>query len=367
MPKIAFTDLSVRSLKPGTYFDTKTPAFGMRVGTHRRTWIVLKGARSTKLKLGHYPQLPLSEARKQALIALGSPYAPKETGITFAVAVPIFLEEHYKDKKPRTKSEAARLLGRFPQLQKKPLPEISDDDIKRQLDTLSGVPSEQLHAFRAMRTMFRGCTRPPHRYIQHSPLEGYAPPSEDRKGDRILTDRELAKIWRDCEGPFGAMIRLLILWGTRNGETARTKRSWIEDELLTIPGAFTKNGRSHSIPLLSMAKKILAEQPAEGNYYFTGNRGADSHFNDGSWGKLKIELDKKSKVTNWQVRDLRRTFRSNMAKLGISREICEVLLNHVTGANKNQLDEIYDRYDYLSEKRDALSKWEQRLECILAA
>jgi len=47
-----------------------------------------------------------------------------------------------------------------------------------------------------------------------------------------------------------------------------------------------------------------------------------------------------------------------MAKLGIPRDVAEVLLNHVTGANKNALDEIYNRYDYLEEKRAALAKWE---------
>lgn len=59
---------------------------------------------------------------------------------------------------------------------------------------------------------------------------------------------------------------------------------------------------------------------------------------------------------------MRRTFRSNMAKLKVPREI---LLNHVTGANNNDLDEIYDRYDYLDEKREALQKWETRLRALL--
>ena len=31
------------------------------------------------------------------------------------------------------------------------------------------------------RTMLRWCTCPPRRYITHSPLEGYEPPSQDRK------------------------------------------------------------------------------------------------------------------------------------------------------------------------------------------
>jgi hypothetical protein len=56
---------------------------------------------------------------------------------------------------------------------------------------------------------------------------------------------------------------------------------------------------------------------------------------------------------------------SNMAKLKVPREICAILLNQVTGANKSDLDEIYDRYDYLSEKPQALAKWEDPLKSLL--
>jgi hypothetical protein len=85
----------------------------------------------------------------------------------------------------------------------------------------------------------------------------------------------------------------------------------------------------------------------------------------GSWGKLKKELDKRSGVTDWQVRDLRRTFRSNLARLKVPREVAEVMLNHVTGAGKTDLDEIYDRYDRLAEKREALKKIETHLAKLL--
>jgi len=175
----------------------------------------------------------------------------------------------------------------------------------------------------------------------------------------------LVKVWNACEGQFGAMVRLLILWGTRNGETGRLRRDWIDGDVLTIPGAFTKNGRAHAIPLLPMAKAVLDEQPERGDFFFPGRLLSETHFNDGSWGKFKKALEKRSGVRNWQLRDLRRTFRSNMAKLKIRREIAEQLLNHVTGANRNELDEIYDRYDYLDEKREALEKWENRLHGLI--
>jgi hypothetical protein len=47
--------------------------------------------------------------------------------------------------------------------------------------------------------------------------------ARDLKGTRILTDRELVKVWNACEGMFGAIIRLLILWGLPNWSLGRRR------------------------------------------------------------------------------------------------------------------------------------------------
>lgn len=371
MPILGLTDLSVQSLKPGLYMDRKTPAFGIRVGKRRKTWIVLKEPNRTKIRLGHYPDLPLVEARRRAFVALGTPVGQKEISIDFEQAKQKFIEENYCGKGERTKSETLRLLSRLEF--KCTLSALDDSSIERELGKLAHVPSEQLHAFRALRTMLRWCTKPPHRYIKHSPLEGYSAPGKDTKRKRILSDDELKKIWHACEESFGDMIRLVMLWGCRNGEIGRLQKQWRDKQVVVIPGAFTKNGRAHAIPILPAARAILNRQERLGDnwrdktsdYYFPGHI-KGTHFNDGSWGKLKKELDKRSGVTNWQVRDLRRTFRSTLARLKVPREIAEIMLNHVTGAGKNDLDEIYDRYDYLPEKRAALQKIEAHLKKLLA-
>ena len=64
----------------------------------------------------------------------------------------------------------------------------------------------------------------------------------------------------------------------------------------------------------------------------------------------------------WTIHDLRRTVGTGLGKLGISRFIIARVLNHadrtVTG--------IYDRYEYLNEKRHALDAWGQYLENLIA-
>ncbi len=365
MPRLHLTDIAVRALKPTatstTYWDDATTGFGIRVGKRRKTWTVMRGESRERITLGHYPEMKLAEAREEARRRLAAKPEAAEPRILFADAQESFIEQNYRDAKPRTKKEAKRLLDKhFAALYRKPLHELTDADIERELDKLADRPSEQLHAYRVLRCFLRWCIRSPRRYIRHSPMDGYEAPGKDVKRSRVLTDMELVKLWNAGEGSLGVMVKLLILWGTRRGETAAIRRDWITDDLLTIPGSHTKNGRDHAIPLLPMARALLDEQPNLGPYFFPG-RDPKTHLNDGSWGKMKRELEKTSGVTDWQIRDVRRTFRSTMPRIGVDRATAEVLLNHAPSV----LDEIYDRYDRLAEKRAALAEHESWLEQLL--
>lgn len=306
MPSIQLTDLSIRALKSDAqtdYWDTKMPGFGIRIGKRAKTFMVKKDNR--RINVGRYPEMSLADAKREGRRIIAEASAPpRPRSLTVAEAVKEFIEQHYADKRPRVRAEAKRLLENHfgPAFDRKDVASITDEDIGDQLAKLAHVPSEQLHAFRALRTFLRWCTRPPRRYLPHSPLEGYEAPSQDRKGKRILSDEELMKVWEASEGQYGAMVRLLILWGARNGEVARTRRSWIENGVLTIPGEFTKNHRDHAIPLLPVALEILDAQPDTGDFYFPGHWDGDTHFQDGSWGKLKKEIDVRSGVRGWHPR-----------------------------------------------------------------
>ena len=177
----------------------------------------------------------------------------------------------------------------------------------------------------------------------------------------MLSDVELKAIWDAAERPPHIAVRLLILWGTRNTETASLRREWLLDEVMTIPGSHTKNKRPHAIPVRPLAQSVLDSLPNRGPHYFPSRWEAKDHLDAGSWGKIKREIQAASGTKDWQLRDIRRTFRSNMARLKVPREVAEVLINHAPPV----LDEIYDRYDRLEEKRDALERYEQYLQLLL--
>ena len=88
MPNL--TDLSVQKLPVGLHFDARLPSFGIRVGKQRRTWLVIKGNNRTKVRLGHYPAMSLQDARRKALVTLGSPMQERPQ-ISFPEAVETFL------------------------------------------------------------------------------------------------------------------------------------------------------------------------------------------------------------------------------------------------------------------------------------
>lgn len=363
--KVHLTDIAVRNFRPTaankTYWDDATPGFGVRVGKRAKTWTVMRGAQRERVTIGRYPDLSLSQARTEAKKLLLQAPEPKTETFTFRAAKAMFLEENYREAAIKTKYHATRILNKhFPKLDPKPLPDIGDQEIAHALSKLASTPSEQLHAYRTLRCFFKWCTRPPRRYLRHSPMEGYEPPGRDRKGTRVLSDKELVAVWKAAESPPHSVVRLLILWGTRQGETAALRRNWASEGVLTIPGSHTKNGRDHSIPLLPLARKVLASLPNEGPHYFP-SRWGESHLSDGAWSKIKRELQMKSGTKDWKLRDLRRTFRSNIARLKVPRELAEVMINHAPPV----LDEIYDRYDRLDEKRGALKRYETWLQTLL--
>ena len=56
------------------------------------------------------------------------------------------------------------------------------------------------------------------------------------KRERVLSDRELAEIWRaadEAAAPYGSIIRFLILTGQRRGEVAGMSWNEIADDFTT--------------------------------------------------------------------------------------------------------------------------------------
>ena len=99
------------------------------------------------------------------------------------------------------------------------------------------------------------------RRIERNPCENVHRPDAAPARDRTLTDDEIVAFWHACDDladPIGQLLKLLLLTGCRRTELAGMLWSEIgADSTWVIPGARTKNRRSHAVPLPPLARHIL--------------------------------------------------------------------------------------------------------------
>jgi integrase len=354
------TDITVRTLPEGLHLDVRLPSFGIRVGKRRRTWIVIKGKNRTKISLGHYPAMSLADARKRAMAELSKSTSPSETAMmpSYAEALAEFQVIHVADLRPRSAYQLSRNLTRHFQW-KKPLDQITHQDVLAALDDIE-ARSQRAHALKDIRTFFNWCIP---RYLKTSPCIGIKKPAQKPR-DRVLAEDELCKVWnraRQIGYPYGTIVLLLILTGQRLGEIAGLHWDWIEEGVVTFPSEITKNARSSKIPLGMMARLIIDRTPRHSLLLFPARGHATRAFN--GFGASKKSLDKCG-VENFTHHDLRRTFATSVARLGVRLEVTEKLLNHLSGSLGGIVG-VYQRHEFMEEMREAISRYETWLSHIL--
>ena len=186
--------------------------------------------------------------------------------------------------------------------------------------------------------------------VQANPFAALPIDKAIAKRERVLSDQELAEIWRaagDAAAPYSAIVRLLILTGQRRGEVAGMAWNEISDDMQTwtMPGERTKNGAPHVIPVSTPARDLIkALLPKDANESkgllrdWRANRvlvlpGVVGTFS--GWSKAKRMLDKaimnaRAKAANgekpaplepWSLHDLRRTAATGLQRLGVRLEV----------------------------------------------
>jgi len=270
---------------------------------------------------------------------------------------------HLASKRPSYAVEAVRAVrNAFPRYLDLPAADLSRTAIVKTLDAMarkgSAVMAAQTAAYGKAAygwAVKRGA-------LSTNPFSNL-PVTPTVKRERVLSDDELAAIWRatDGAGPFNGIVRLLILTGQRREEVAGMTWAELSDDLSTwiIPASRAKNGATHIVPLSAQAQDLLRSVPHFGELVFPGLRGP---FN--GWSKAKAALDVNSGVTNWRLHDLRRTNATGLQRLGVRLEVTEQVLNHVSGSRAGIVG-VYQRHDFASEKRAALEAWGEHVRAIV--
>ena len=211
--------------------------------------------------------------------------------------------------------------------------------------------------------------------LKYNPVS-FVPRQDDfeRVGDHVISEEEIKMIWDELENEsliVSLLAKLALATGQRPGELNRMEWTDIdfEEKTMTIPSTVSKNKMDHVVPLCNIAMTVinsLHELTGEYEHLFTGSyKGRllnGKIIQNSTMAKAIRKFYKQKKINKFIARDLRRTFKTLAGKAGVSKELRDRIQNH---ALKDVSTKHYDRYDYLTEKRDGLKVWNDYLELIL--
>ena len=385
MVKKALTDAAVKRLKPPAdgqteVFDQGYPGLALRLsygGRKAWTYFYRHGEKLRRMMLGTYPALSLAEARtewrkaKEARDAGRDPAKEKkrETGQTdFERVLGEWLKRDQGGN--RSRDEVKRLIEKDTEDWKgRSVLDLARRDCLDVIDAVAdrGAPigARRLHSH--LHRFFRWCVG--RGIIVSNPMADLPKPGSESKRERVLSDVELKAVWLAAGKvgwPFGPVVQLLILTGARRSEIGGLRWSEIEADAIKLSGTRTKNGGPHDIPLSKPALAIIEGLPkVEANgaddLIFTTNGKTPIS----GWSKAKRDLDaelaeqnssKKEPFSPWTLHDIRRTVATGLQRLGISLQVIEAVLGHVSGSRAGVVG-TYQRHSFAKEKAAALEAW----------
>jgi hypothetical protein len=124
-----------------------------------------------------------------------------------------------------------------------------------------------------------------------------------------------------------------------------------------LPAARAKNKREPRIYLVPSVQGALIRLTHEGRYAFERGR---RWLMQGDWFRDALKW---AGIEGARFHDLRRTASTFMNRIGIDSRVVERILNHKV---MGDVEATYNVYQYDSEKRAALLRWERRLNGIIA-
>jgi integrase len=358
-------------------FDESLPGFGIRIRAGgKRTWVAQYrvGRQQRRTTIGSVETVDLEDARRRAKEILakvqlgGDPQTEKSesrsrAALTLGPVADSYLEAYAADRlKPKTLADTRRYLRvSWKPLHGLPIGKIDRKTVAAHLAEIA-KQSGQVTANRArasLSAVFSWAMR--EGIAEANPVIGTNRAADEVSRDRVLSDDELAAVWKACsDDDYGRIVRLLILTGQRREEVGGVTGSEIDFARARwiLPRERTKNGLPHEVPLSGAAIAILRAAP------YSSSR--DQLFGEGrgsfqGWSKAKTALDRRIRANGlsimpWRLHDLRRTTATRMAELGILPHVVEAVLNHISG-HRAGVAGVYNRALYSDEKRTALNTW----------
>lgn len=401
-----FSDKYIQHLKPTDtkYYVREARGFAIRVlttGVKTFIYIYTLNGRRKELNLGIYPDVKLSEARAKyldayKLVSKGidpqehnkamEEAAKKETDNSFSRFAKLYLEQKQETFSPGWLKTVKGALNNdlLPEWKDKHISEIHRRDVIDMLDKVGKRAKGQVkNVQKSASGVFDYALQ--RSYIDSNPalnLNKAIPNLKPKQRERALIDSEVKHVWHTIDNGVGndetkRALKLILVTAQRPGEvssmhsreiqvgdgkplcTSCRKCGW-----WTIPKERTKNGRTHKVYLTPTAMSLIVD--LEGYTFPSPIEGNPINRNSISQLVSRERTDEGHTqfygLPRWTPHDLRRTVRTNMAKLRIPEEHAEAVLNHA----KQGVVKIYNQHEYQEEIKEALLKWEAELLRVIS-
>lgn len=396
MPKENFTSNWIKAEKApdkrSETFDTNKNSIGLglRITPKGKKTFFYRyrfAGKTKRFTIGEFPAVSLADARKEVgnlksdiskgidpqLEKQKAKEAPKKE-TSFSDLCDRFKRHHLSTLRDSTKTEYERIIDAelLPAFKKTPAKKLNRKQIIDLLDTIAIDRGKLTLSNRVRATLSSiysfGVDKG---IVNANPVLTVKRKKNETMRKRFYDEKEIKELWDAVEKqpePMQYIYKFLFLCGQRSGETKRMKWDHIDfkNQTWTIPKEETKAKRENIVPLSDQALKILETlHPLTGksDYVFLSPVGKNNPISQ--LQKATERIRKKSGIKDFRVHDIRRSVATHMAKNGVEREIIGKILNHKGLAQDDQVTAIYDRYDYLKEKRIALNRWSNKLQQIL--
>lgn len=372
------------------YWDTGMEGFGLMVTSNgHRSWLVQYRAAGKSRRFTIKGSLSLAKARKQArrvqgLVAGGRDPVTEgrkvkaEAANTLKAIAEEYLRREERKKQLRTIGERRRILERniYPKLGSRQIDTIKRSEIAKFLDRIEDESGASMadHVLAALRRIMNWHASQSDDF--RSPItRGMAKTKpKERARKRVLSDYELRAVWKASEtfpGPYGHMIRFVLLTATRLREAAEMRQQEVTGGEWIIPAERHKSKAEFLLPLSRAAQAALSGVPSIGTrgWVFT----TDGERPIAGFSKFKRSFDlhvlavlqkadaEAVPLPRWTTHDLRRSGRSLMSRAGVEPDHAERALGHTIAGIRG----TYDRHEFQVEKVAAFEALSAQIDRIL--
>jgi integrase len=272
-------------------------------------------------------------------------------------------ESNRKEELRKWEKNIKSTLGDIPV---KDITPVIINDMLKALVTKAPVATNRLYSL--LKVMFKPALAGG--WITIHPMQHLDRPSKEKARKRILSDVEIKAVWPHLDKLAANprdILKLILLTAQRPGEVSSMKWSDVNLNEALWTQSENKTDVVNLVPLSPQTIEVLkARKRGRGytekqmwmtrsEYVFPSRYNKAKGAKDGHTKYTKNarkHVHESSGVKNWTAHDMRRTSRTIMSRLKIKQHVRERVLNHSQGGVAG----VYDQYDYLDEKRDALRK-----------